>query len=343
MRLSALLITALALLGTLTITGGAMAGADTQDARTVSELVQWMDTYKVRASPKQVSSCIVCSQDASRSGDDAFHRGVPDVSLDRACSGATSFLSFCSGAAAACAFKAGRSSCWSDSSVRSKDPRRVKKILQETARIHRRMITDSRVLELCCESDEGCKRRYSRTGLRVIPSTGENDQTYYYDPRKNAVYFSLSLLSGCQNPECLERMVMHELGHACQFNRYTRVGAFGRVAMALLGDAFPRQVGAMGLDRIRGMNAQALRCVHGEFKSLLKRGDGSVAPVPGSWYREAFADLVFTSERRSPLHYAWDCFNPGDWTHAPPLLYFECLWKHGGLRERMCGNSGGSK
>jgi len=157
----------------------------------------------------------------------------------------------------------------------------------------------------CCGGKTQCLDRFRSTGLRFTDSL-KAEASYNSDTNPsglNRIDISLGKMASTMNKESLERVLLVELAHACQF--------------ALISES-PEDYRFFTTDRcsvesgrkmfMEGLGEEMGSCLDQELQA-------QIAAIPesqkgkycfGKWYREAFSDMKFRSEFTSIYHWTYD-------------------------------------
>lgn len=208
------------------------------------------------------------------------------------------------------------------------------------AKIHAREKFDEfrsskKLQTLCCKNNKSCRARFAETKLEMennfygfrATRLMNGKTTSFYDPGEHKVKLVVSDLTNCLTQECIEDIVLHELGHSCQFSRFyfsknsffsglSQVAASARLEAGLL------RTGTSGFDEVFGKEVSA--CIQDSIR-------GSQVPNhnEGVEMTEAFAESVFASERKTFFHWVHSC-EAGDSSHLRPRkTYMKCLLING--------------
>lgn len=157
----------------------------------------------------------------------------------------------------------------------------------------------------CCEGKPQCLNRFRSTGLRFTEST-KSEASYLSDSNPNGlnrIEISRGKLASTMNKESLERVLLVELAHACQFALISESKEDYKV--------FTTDRCAVDSGRkmfMEGLGQEVGSCIDQELQS-------QIAAIPesergkycfGKWYREAFSDMKFRSEFKSIYHWTYD-------------------------------------
>ena len=214
--------------------------------------------------------------------------------------------------------------------------------------------------ERCCpksilktdDSQKKCISFFSSTQLFLLKGLSEEDLTADYQGFRDDPFIEISeaRLLYCKNQECIDDVLLHEMGHACQHSRGNMLELFQcqvskKVIKKDLTLFFGKTAAECVLD---GLNTEfkyysksvKLQNVYRSKKYKLN------PPCLNRWTQEAFADLIFIDQRKSPAAYERLCrFSENiseninddlDETHGPSYVS-ECVLNQSPYREALCG------
>ena len=161
----------------------------------------------------------------------------------------------------------------------------------------------------CCGEKKKCLKRFSQVNLKIDSST-KVEARYDSDmsaenPHHNDIVITRGKLASAYNTENIERVLLVELAHACQF--------------ALISESkedYQRFTHPKSrCDKTSGelMFKEALGPEMGEC--VAKELERQISEIPeadrskycfGKWYREAFSDMKFRRHFNSPYHWTFD-------------------------------------
>jgi hypothetical protein len=162
----------------------------------------------------------------------------------------------------------------------------------------------------CCGDKVKCKARFLAVELKIGPGTKaeasyESDSDPSASSLNNRIVISEGKLASAYNTENVERVLLVELAHACQFALVSE----NKDDYRAFTSPSSRCDKASGLLMFReGLGKDVSQCVIDEL-------EGQISEIParqknnycfGKWYREAFSDMMFRSEFTSPYHWTYD-------------------------------------
>jgi hypothetical protein len=154
---------------------------------------------------------------------------------------------------------------------------------------------------------------------------------------RGAVELSEGFLIGCRSEECIDYVVMHELGHACEDRRSRGSDRVVNQCAIDLGLASEER-----FERIFGSAAR--QCVVREIESYAVRERAAGWPVcRGMWNKVAFADARASTRLRHFSSWSRICEDRGDPGHAGGLHYIHCIANHPLNRSRYCAGTGNGR
>ncbi|MGK5081676.1 hypothetical protein WDW37_00100 [Bdellovibrionota bacterium FG-1] len=192
------------------------------------------------------------------------------------------------------------------------------------------MISAPDMQAMCCGPDKSCRDYFSKTQLKILQGLGYGNLTSHFAYNDHAVYVSEEVLLSCENRECIERIFLHELGHACQTSRN------GALPMMALVSACPFS-GTSIADFDNTVGVQTRECVLQALKDHQTAERAKNKPICASYQgTEAFADIIFSAWRKRPAHWAWDCNADPDERHPDPKGYLQCIFARALPKHSVC-------
>lgn len=182
----------------------------------------------------------------------------------------------------------------------------------------------NKLAQQCCASREKCHKRFSSTTLKITDDS-KFSASYHSDSSvtgTNYIEVTTAKLAASLNQENIERVLLVELAHACQFALISESPSDYR---KFTGDRCSIDSGRLMFQE--GLGAELAQCVEAELQS-------QIAEIPesqrdkycfGKWYREAFSDMKFRSEFSSVYHWTYDFMRRSKATnYASVYKYIEC-------------------
>ncbi len=201
---------------------------------------------------------------------------------------------------------------------------------------------DPTAIEHCCgdldsQDYRSCADHFTKTKLYLLKGLPETDQTAYYlaDLKQPRVEVSEAALLSCETEECVQYLILHELGHACEWSRDNFNPSLDKCSDAFvsredLSDFFGEETS----DCLFNANLKAAQEHDKKLKHSLKKN--GFACMEG-WLRENFADAVFIDRWQSPYNGAWICNAASDPMHGPESVLLVCLFKNKKIQSLFCG------
>jgi hypothetical protein len=155
-----------------------------------------------------------------------------------------------------------------------------------------------------------CLNRFKKVKLDIVESTksyakyqsGSDPVNFGTNGNLNKIFISTSKLASNYTKESVERILLHEMGHVCQFallsedkEKYTEFTASDKRCLASTGQKY------FNIKKISSSS-----CVMNKLKETMKNNKGDFCY--GKWHREAFADMIFRSEMKTVYHWSYDLF-----------------------------------
>ncbi len=186
---------------------------------------------------------------------------------------------------------------------------------------------DSTLQTRCCGTDQTCKEGWSKTKLNILKGLSQSTLTAEVTwDNPPVVQMSVSIIAQCQSTDCIDRLLYHELGHACS----TWSSHFG--------NDVPRtfQSAAILENKIHSyLTKTPADCV---IKGLKRARDYEGIVNFDSWTEEALADSIF-AHKMGPGAIAYMCNARQEKMHAHPKYYIACFLDEPSFKEKFCLNS----
>jgi hypothetical protein len=163
----------------------------------------------------------------------------------------------------------------------------------------------SQLIDQCCGDKSQCRKRFSETRLELT-SELSSSASYHSDSSpsgRNLITITKGKLASTMNQESLERVLLVELAHACQFALISESTSDYRKFTT---DRCSVESGRLMFKE--GLGEEMASCVDQELQA-------QISAIPeaekgkycfGKWYREAFSDMKFRSEFKSIYHWTYD-------------------------------------
>lgn len=164
----------------------------------------------------------------------------------------------------------------------------------------------------CCSRDTECQNRFEN--IKLINDI-EEKMSDSEEPPKLGGYYKTSGYGGeihinqtglnCNSHGCIDRLLLHELGHGCQNANQIEFGHLNKdIVTPIIGK-------------------ETTKCF---FDAIDKQHLYSKTPHNlQSWYDEAFADLIFYGDELTIERIAFSCHTIEDSKHALPKAYLHCV------------------
>jgi len=184
----------------------------------------------------------------------------------------------------------------------------------------------------CCPSDAlKCLNRFKKVKLDIVESakssakyqTGTDPINFGTNGNLNKIIITTSKLASNYTKEGIERILLHEMGHVCQFalisedkEKYMEFTSPDKKCLASTGQIF---------FNIKKMSSSS--CIINKLKEAMNKNKGNFCY--GKWHREAFADMIFREEMKTIYHWSYDLFRgtPAK-NYGSVYEYIQCDLKH---------------
>lgn len=182
----------------------------------------------------------------------------------------------------------------------------------------------SELQSLCCGRDRNCLQHLSKTDFKIIPSNKSDSMIHrYLHKAGHRIEVAAPLLLNLANEEGVERVISHELGHACQHSRHWK--------KELKSEEEAWETTLSDFKSVFGNNYAD--CVSEGIRK--ERLDNTRS---GAWLKEAFAEAIAMRMWKSPAHWAWSCFSRVDEEHGPSHVQIKCALAYDRVvRANICG------
>ena len=177
------------------------------------------------------------------------------------------------------------------------------------------------MIKTCCGNSEVCARSFTNTELRL---ENQSSGQPWYNPVTKKVFVSEAMIAKCATKGCWDRILFHELGHACQHSR----SGFGWPILA----TSCRNV-SYHREEVQALFGPAVwRCLSMVPELMLEGRSG----CPGARLQEVFANFVFLSRWQSLAAWAYTCTGGSDFFHAAPRTYGHCFFEQAETQQYFC-------
>lgn len=189
----------------------------------------------------------------------------------------------------------------------------------------------------CCGTKSTCLQRFSSTQL-VISDRSEISASYLSDSSptgRNIVEITERKMASTMNQESLERVILVELAHSCQFALVSESKDKYRTFTTN-----PCSIEAGKQMFIEGLGEEMGSCLDQELKA-------QISAIPesekgkycfGKWYREAFSDMKFRSEFKSIYHWTYDFLRRSQHKNYGSVYKYIKCGVTTSLKEQVCKN-----
>jgi hypothetical protein len=250
----------------------------------------------------------------------------------------------CAAVLSACQEQHGRSGCWAPRPAAAPAP--TAEMVAKTKTYFNRLRTSPMVQELCCQDNQACKRHLGKTKL-TFNSTRLHRDNARYMLDGHEIRVGMKWLENCRNEQCMERMMLHELAHSCQYSRpMARTGLFrdklNHECSTFLGHSdIKKPASCEGemenlLGQVRHSAGSANECLLGELGKVRDARKKQGEPVCWkSWLHEAEADLIFMPLMTDISHWYTMCMGRAGGNHGPPRVTGNCYFKRPEVRQKF--------
>lgn len=209
-----------------------------------------------------------------------------------------------------------------------------KKIISFTLQKFNNFKNDPEIQNICCKSNIGCKQQFKKTKLIFIKTTKPQNTSsnYYFNALTNggSIRIYEENLVGLTSEQRIERLLLHELGHACQLANYkingSAIGQFYNYYNCLNINPMKEQLGDI-------LGSEIANCVVDEIILAAAKSQKNNFTCISVWGDEAFANAVFFTKRNTLEHFTHDCGVKTDFMH-PPATYYACLLPQ--IQNQLC-------
>jgi hypothetical protein len=209
----------------------------------------------------------------------------------------------------------------------------------------------------CCDHEwahSKCRELFQKTKLRIILGLGPNSilgRTGTVDngsqEKSLQIVASEAILLRCKDEACIERLLLHELGHACESSAVQQDDS--KISLGSLTIPNRSQLDQLYFDCKRGTNTIGETETANLFKGSLMGGQipkevalclyevtKANGGCMGARAQEIFADAIFASHWTTFEHFTWNCTHDEDSLHLSPKKYFQCIQKDPEFRKNFC-------
>lgn len=252
--------------------------------------------------------------------------------------------STCSRGISICSENTSSLNCWSPSSSQRFQSVAARRAIYQYARNKFLQITSNRVLQnRCCfrsHNPDLCRTSFQNTGFALMIGLPPGNMSAWFrqryveiPPSRGQVEISEGMLLGCRTASCIDRLLFHELGHACEYARADNLTEFN------LRTAAARSDPNCTLGTETTASVSDIQDVFGEeFNQCINREIQLHSEVPGCYSSrilEIFATSIFF-DQVEPSGMAWDCTGPEDSDHLSTRKILHCIFRIPRTRGGVC-------
>lgn len=169
---------------------------------------------------------------------------------------------------------------------------------------------DNYKLELankCCSPEQkNCLNRFEKLKLTIKNDTSSSAQYVSDSAPVNFHYNEIEITHGKlaaeYTKEGIERVLLHEFGHVCQFALISEDEAKYKEFTS----PTTRCLESTGINGFKVTDLKSLPCVQKKLEALAKTHSDTSKFCHGKWYREAFADMIFRDKMNTIYHWIYD-------------------------------------
>jgi hypothetical protein len=192
----------------------------------------------------------------------------------------------------------------------------------------------------CCADKTQCRKRFKGVELKIEPGSEVNaeyrsDSLASPDASGNTIAVTEGKLASAYNTENVERVLLVEMAHACQFALISEDTA----DYATFTNPNTRCDKSSGLLQFKeGLGDKVSQCLIDELEAQMKEipEDQKKNFCFGKWYREAFSDMKFRSEFKSPYHWTYDMGRRSNYkNYGSVYKYIRCDFP-ADWKQKMC-------
>jgi hypothetical protein len=194
---------------------------------------------------------------------------------------------------------------------------------------------DKVLQERCCGTNEFCKKGFAATELVIKDGLGREELIGRIRLSNATMEVSIAQIGSCRNTECLEGLLIHEMGHVCHARQKQTTAVYSQAPL--------QTVENVKADLKYYLGEKGADCVTKSLQNRARVADPKVVgPAPlVSWAEEAYADAVFIGSIQ-PSRIAYLCGANEDSDHAQPKTYMGCFVENKMFRDKFCIDAGPS-
>jgi hypothetical protein len=192
------------------------------------------------------------------------------------------------------------------------------------------------LVQQCCKDKIKCTQRFNNVRLDITQDS-KVDAHYESDNSTtgiNKIGMTLGKIASAYNTENIDRVLLAELGHACQFALISEDEK--NYAMFTGPKRCERESGLLSFKE--GLGEELSACLINEIDSQIKEltEEQRSKFCFGKWYREAFSDMMFRKHYSSIYHWTYDLGRRTPSTnYASVTRYVKCDMPSS-FREQLC-------
>ena len=254
----------------------------------------------------------------------------------------------CKKAAAECRLL-GNESCWAlnqrAQSARMESVSHRKLVLENTFSFFDSTQKNSDFLKTCCGHNPDCQSKILKLELVFVQGLPKDQQYAYYftttdgngEFTKHRIELSEAILLNSLSAANIERVLLHELGHACDISRHAGHKYMTKKFKGCASDEEFRNLETY-------FSKEVAKCIRDDLArpmAAFEKASGQRVCL-ADWLHEAFAEAFQYQNAKDIQSFSWDCSaTPPDLMHPPPAVPMNCMLKHDPkLRRNLCGEPG---
>jgi hypothetical protein len=198
----------------------------------------------------------------------------------------------------------------------------------------------TKLVTQCCADKLNCTKRFNNVKL-VIESGSQVKAEYLSDTdhvptaANNSIVITEGKLAAAYNTENIERVLLVELAHACQF----AVVSENPAEYKTFTSPYTRCDKNSGLLQFKeSLGPEVSQCLIDELEAQMKEipEEEKKNYCFGKWYREAFSDMKFRSEFSNPYHWTFDMGRRSNYkNYGSVYKYIRCAFP-ADWKQKMC-------
>ncbi len=209
--------------------------------------------------------------------------------------------------------------------------KRIQRYTENQFRIYR----DELALK-CCQGKSSCLPRFQKTSLELVndeKAIAEYQSSQLVnDPGR--IVISNTKLAANLNEENVDRLLLHELGHACQFARIAedekRYSSFTDPEKNCSNEE-------TGLYEFREFLGEKMTfCLQKKITIMKHKLESTGGFCFHRWYRETFADMAFRDQMKTPLHWTFDTNRKSSSKNHPGTANLLECYESEKIKQQLC-------